>query len=155
MNLSKYTTQELEFIIFHVYFFEYVFITSHVEFFEKELEKRYIAEFDDFLFKVGDVIHSKSDNDNFLLKIKEIDKRNSNVVADVIIIRDNECQLFDAYVDEWYDIVTTEWNEYVKIEDSALFENLLKIIDKYNDDVQQLNDDAYLKLKNEIAPYDR
>lgn len=142
MNLSKYTTQELE------------FITSHVEFLEKELEKRYIAEFDDFLFKVGDVIHSKRDNDNFLLKIKKIDKRNSNVVADLIIIRDNECQLFDAYVDEWYDIVTTEWNEYVKIEDSALFENLLKIIDKYNDDVQQLNDDAYLKLKNEIAPYD-
>ena len=33
MNLNKYTTQELE------------FITSHVEFFEKELEKRYIAEF--------------------------------------------------------------------------------------------------------------
>lgn len=27
-------------------------------------------------------------------------------------------------------------------------------MDKYNDDVQQLNDDAYLKLKNEIAPYD-
>lgn len=142
MNFSKYTTQELE------------FITSHVEFFEKELEKRYIAEFDDFLFKVGDVIHSKRDNDNFFLKIKKIDRRNSNVVVDVIIIRDNECKLFDAYVDEWYGIVTTEWNEYVKIEDSALFENLLKIMDKYNDDVQRLNDDAYLKLKNEIAPYD-
>ena len=143
MDFSKYTTQELE------------FITSHVEFFEKELEKRYIAEFDDFLFKVGDVIHSKSDDDNFLLKIKEIDKRNSNVIADVIIIRDDECQLFDAYADERYDIVTTEWNEYVKIEDSALFENLLKIIDKYNDDVQQLDNDTYLKLKNEIAPYDK
>ena len=141
MDFSKYTTQELE------------FITSHVEFFEKELEKRYIAEFDDFLFKVGDVIHSKSDDDNFLLKIKEIDKRNSNVIADVIIIRDDECQLFDTYADERYDIATTEWHEYVKIEDSALFENLLKIIDKYNDDLQQLDNDTYLKLKNEIAPY--
>lgn len=140
MNLTKYTTQELE------------FITSHVESFEKELEKRYIAEFGDLHFKVGDVIHSKRDNDNFFLKIKEIDKRNSNVVADVIIIRDDD-EVFDMIDDNWYDIVTTEWNEYVKIDDSA-FENLLNIIDKYNDDVQQLNDDTYLKLKNEIAPYD-
>ena len=142
MNLSKYTTQELE------------FITSHVESFEKELEKRYIVEFDGFLFKVGDVIHSKVDNDNHLLKIKEIDRRNTRVVADLIIIRDNECKLFDAYPDDWYDMVTTDWKEYVKIEDSEIFENLLKIIDKYNDDVQQLNDDTYLRLKNEIAPYD-
>lgn len=40
------------------------------------------------------------------------------------------------------------------MEDSEIFENLLKIIDKYNDEVQQLENDTYLKLKNEIAPYD-
>ena len=140
MNFSKYTTQELE------------FITSNIELLKKELEKRNIKELDNFLFNVGDVIHSKYKNDNFLLKIKEIDKRNNNIVADEIVIRDSG--LFDVYIDEWYDIDTTDWSEYVKIEDSEIFENLLKIIDKYNDDVQQLNDDAYLKLKNEIAPYD-
>lgn len=140
MNFSKYTTQELE------------FITSNIELLKKELQKRNIKESDDFIFKTGDVIHSKDNNDHFLLKIKEIDKRNNNVVADEIIIRDGG--LFDFYVDEWYDIDTTDWHEYVKIEDSEIFENLLNIIDKYNDDVQQLNDDAYLKLKNEIAPYD-
>ena len=140
MNFSKYTTQELE------------FITSHFEFFEKELEKRRIKELDDFPFKTGDVIHIKRYNDNFFLKIKEIDKRNNNVVADEIVIRD--CGLFDSYVDEWYNIDNTEWNEYIKIEDSEIFENLLSIISKYNDDAQQLNDDTYLKFKNEIAPYD-
>ena len=140
MNFSKYTTRELE------------FITSNVEFLKKELEKRHIKELDDFPFKVGDVIHSKHNNDNFLIKIKEIDKRNNNVVADEIIIRDGG--LFDAYADEWFDIDTTEWHEYTKIENSEIFENLLNIIDKYNNDWQQLNDDAYLKLKNEIAPYD-
>lgn len=139
MNFSKYTTQELE------------FITSNVELLKKELEKRYIKESDNFHFKSGDVIHSKHGNDNFLLKIKEIDKRFNNVVADEIVIRDGG--LFDFYIDEWYDIDTTEWNEYVKIEDSEIFENLLNIIDKYNDDMQQLNNDTYLKLKNEIAPY--
>ena len=72
MNLNKYTTQELE------------FITSHVEFFEKELEKRYIEELNDFPFEVGDIIHSKYDNDN-ILKIKAIDE--INVVADEIVIR--------------------------------------------------------------------
>lgn len=143
MDFSKYTTQEL------------ASIASKFDDLKRELETRYSEELNDFPFKVGDVIHSKSDDDNFLLKIKEIDKRNSNVVADVIIIRDNECQLFDAYANERYDIATTEWNEYVKIEDSALFENLLKIIDKYNDDVQQLDNDTYLKLKNEILHYDK
>lgn len=140
MNFSKYTTQELE------------FFTSNIESLKKELEKRNIRELGNFPFKADDVIHSKLNNDNFILKIKDIDKRNNNVVADEIIIRDGG--LFDAYVDEWYDIDTTDWNEYVKIEDSEIFENLFNIIDKYNDDVQQLNDDAYLKLKNEIAPYD-
>ena len=140
MNFSKYTTKELE------------FITSNVELLKKELEKRSIKELNDFPFKVGDVIHLKSDNDNFLLKIKEINKRNNNVVADEIVIRDGG--LFDAYVDEWFDIDRTEWHEYVKIEDSEIFENLLNIIDKYNDEVKQLYDDIYLKLKNEIAPYD-
>lgn len=140
MNFSKYTTKELE------------FITSNVELLKKELKKRHIKELDDFPFKVGDVIHTKHDNDNFLLKIKEIDKINNNIVVDEIVIRDGE--LFEAYVDEWFDIDYTEWHEYVKIEDSEIFENLLNIIDKYNDEVQQLNDDTYLKLKNEIAPYD-
>lgn len=140
MGFSKYTTQELK------------FITSNIELLKKELEKRNIKESNNFPFKSGDVIHSKEGNDNFLLKIKEIDKRNNNIVADEIVIRDGG--LFDAYVDEWYDIDTTEWHEYVKIEDSEIFENLLNIIDKYNDEVQQLNDDTYLKLKNEIALYD-
>lgn len=140
MNFSKYTTQELE------------FITSNVELLKKELEKRNIKESDNFPFKSGDVIHSKHGNDNFLLKIKEINKRNNNVVADEIVIRDGG--FFYAYVDEWYDIDCTEWNEYVKIEDSEIFENLLNIINKYNNKVQQLNDDAYIRLKNEIAPYD-
>lgn len=140
MNFSKYTTQELE------------FITSNVELLKKELEKRYIKESDDFIFKTGDVIHSKQCDANTILKIKEIDKRNDTVVADEIIIRDDGT--FDVYVDEWYDIEYTEWNAYVKIEDSEIFENLLNIIDKYNDEVQQLENDAYLKLKNEISPYD-
>ena len=140
LNFSKYTTQELE------------IITSNAELLKKELEKRNIKESDNFPFKSGDVIHSKQGNDNFLLKIKEINKRNNNVVADEIVIRDGG--LFDAYVDDWYDIDCTEWNEYVKIEDSEIFENLLNIIDKYNDDVQKLENDTYLKLKNEIAPYD-
>ena len=140
MNFSKYTTQDLEFII------------SNFDNLKRELEKRHIKELDDFPFKVGDVIHSKHNKDIFLIKIEEIDKRNNNVVADEIIIRDSGS--FDFYIDEWYNIDTTEWHEYVKIEDSEIFENLLNIIDRYNDDVQQLNDDAYLKLKNEIAPYD-
>ena len=139
MNFSKYTTQELE------------FITSNVELLKKELEKRRIKELNDFPFKVGDVIHSKHDNDNYLLKIKEIDKRN-NIVVDEIVIRDSG--LFDYYVDECFDIDTTDWSEYIKIEDSEIFENLSKIIDEYDNTVQQLSDNAYLKLKNEFAPYD-
>ena len=140
MNFSKYTTQDLEFII------------SNFVDLKRELEKRHIKESNDFPFKTGDVIHTKYDNNNSLLKIKEIDIRNNNVIVDEIIIRDGVS--FDAYVDEWYDIETTEWHEYVKIEDSNIFENLLNIIYKYNDDLQQLDDDTYLKLKNEIAPYD-
>lgn len=139
MDFNKYTTRELE------------FITSNIELFKRELEKRRIKESDGFIFKTGDVIHSKHDNDNFILKIKEIDERNNNVIVDEIIIRGG---LFDSYVDEWYFIDTPDWNKYVKIENSEIFENLLSIIDKYNDDVQQLYDDTYLKLKNEIAPYD-
>ena len=138
MSFSNYTTRELEFII------------SNFDDLKRELEKRNIKESDGFPFNTGDVIYSKQGNDNFLFKINEIDKRNNNVIADEIIIRDGG--LFDAYVDEWFDI--DEFYNYVKIEDSEIFENLLNIIDKYNDEVQQLNDDAYLKLKNEIAPYD-
>ena len=140
MNFAKYTTQELEFII------------SNFGDLKRELEKRHIKELDKFPFKTGDVIHSKSDNNNYLIKIKEIDKRNNNIFADEIVIRNDGS--FDAYADEWYDIDTTEWHEYVKIEDSEIFENLLKIIDKYDNDIQQLNDDTHLKLKNEFAPYD-
>lgn len=141
MNFCKYTTQELE------------FITSNFGDLKRELEKRYIKESDNFIFMSGDVIYSKHGNDNSLLKIKKIDRSNNNVVADEIVISDYY-GLFNAYVDEWFDFDTTEWNEYVKIEDSEIFENILNIINKYNDDLQQLNDDTYLKLKNEIAPYD-
>lgn len=139
MNFSKYTTQELEFII------------SNFGDLKRELEKRYIKESDDFIFKTGDVIHSKQCDANTILKIKEIDKRNDTVVTDEIIIRDDGT--FDVYIDEWYDI-ETEWHKFVEIEDSEIFENLLNIIDKYNDEVQQLENDTCLKLKNEIAPYD-
>lgn len=140
MNFAKYTTQELEFII------------SNFGDLKRELEKRNIKESNDFPFETGDIIHTKWDNNNFLIKIKEIDKINNNVVADEIIIR--EYGSFDAYTDEWLDIDRTEWHEYVKIEDSEIFENLLNIINKFDNDLQQLNDDTYLKLKNEIAPYD-
>ena len=140
MNFSKYTTKELE------------FITSNVELLKKELKKRHIKELNDFPFKVGDVIHTKHDDDNFLLKIKEINKRNNNIVVDEIVIRDGG--LFEDYVDEWFDIDRTEWHEYVKIEDSEIFDNLIYLIDQYNDFIQRVNDDTYLKLKNEIAPYD-
>ena len=139
MNFSKYTTQELE------------FITSNVELLKKELEKRNVKESDNFHFKPGDVIYSKQCDANNILKIKEIDKRNDTVVADEIIIRDDGT--FDVYVDEWYDI-ETEWHKFVEIEDSEIFENILSIIGKYNDDVQKLENDTYLKLKNEISPYD-
>ena len=140
MDFSKYTTQELE------------FITSNFEDLRRELAKRNVKESDNFPFKTGDVIHTKHNN-NFLLKIKEIDKRNNNIVVDGILIGDGG--LFDSYVDEWFDIDTTKWDEYVKIEDSEIFENLLNIIDKFNDERKQLEDYTYLKLKNEIAPYER
>ena len=140
MNFSKYTTQELEFII------------SNFDNLKRELEKRNIKESDNFPFKSGDVIHSKQGNDNSILKIKKIDKRIDRVVVAEIVIRDDG--RFNVYVEEWYSIEYTEWNEYVKIEDSEIFENLLNIIDKYNDEVPQLDNDTYLKLKNEISPYD-
>lgn len=138
MGFNKYTTQELKFII------------SNFGDLKRELEKRNIKESNDFVFKCGDVIYTKWDNNKLLLKIKEIDKRNNNVIADEIVIRNGGS--FDFYNDEWYDIDNTEWHEYTKIEDSEIFENLLKIIDKYNDDLQQLSDNTYLKLKNEISP---
>ena len=137
MSFSKYTTQELE------------FIASKFDDLKRELETRHSEELNDFHFKVGDVIHSKYNNGN-ILKIKEIDE--INIVTDEIIIRKGGPFYF--LEDELFDIDSTEWNEYVKIENSALFENLLNIIDEYNDDVQQLNDDTYLKFKNEIEPYD-
>lgn len=140
MNFTKYTTQELE------------FITSNVKLLKKELEKRHIKELDDFPFKVGDVIHSKHNNDNFLIKIKEIDKRNNNVVVDEIVIRASWS--FNLYINEWYNIDTTKWHKYTKIEKSEIFENLSNIIDKYDNDSQQLKDETYLKLKHEFAPYD-
>lgn len=87
MDFSKYTTQELEFII------------SNFKSFKKELKKRHIKESDDFPFKSGDVILLNTGCDNFLLKIKKIDKRNDHVVVDEIIIRDDGT--FDVYVDEW------------------------------------------------------
>ena len=143
MDFSKYTTQELDFIV------------SNFGNLKRELKKRRIKESGDFLFKSGDVVHKKINDDNFILKIKEIDKRNNTIIADEIVIRD--CGQFEAYVDEWFSINGddgTEWHEYVKIEDSEIFENLLNIIDKFNDEIKQLEDNTYLKLKNEIAPYD-
>lgn len=140
MSFSNYTTRELEFII------------SNFDDLKRELEKRHIKESEDFPFKTGDVVHRKFNDGNFLLKIKEIDKINNNIIADEIVIRD--IGLFDVYVEEWFDFKIMEWHEFVKIEDSEIFENLLNIIDKYNDEAQQLKNDTYLKLKNEIAPYD-
>lgn len=135
MDFSKYTTQELESIV------------SKFEDLKRELETRHSEELNDFPFEVGDVIHSKYDNDN-ILKIKEINE--INVVVDEIVIRKGGPFYF--FEDELFDIDYTEWCEYVKIEDSA-FENLLNIINKYNDDVQQLNDDTYLKFKKELSSY--
>lgn len=140
MNFSKYTTQEIEFII------------SNFDDLKRELEKRNIKESDNFIFKIGDVIYRKCDSYNLLLKIKKIDNSNNCVIADKIIIR--EYASFDVYVDNWFDIDRTEWHEYVKIEDSQIFENLLNIIDEYDNDLLQLNDYTYLRLKNQIAPYD-
>ncbi len=144
MDFSKYTTQDLEFIV------------SNFGDLKRELEKRNVKESDNFPynfpFKTGDVIHTKHNNNNFLLKINEIDKRNNDIVADGIVIGDGG--LFDSYIDEWFDIDTTKWDEYVKIEDSEIFENLLNTIDKFNDEIKQLEDYTYIKLKNEIAPYD-
>lgn len=139
MNFNKYTTRELECII------------SNFDDLKRELEKRNNKESDKFPFKTGDIIYSKYNDDNFLFRINEINKRNNNIIADEIIIRDGG--EFDSYVDEWFDI-DEFYNHYVKIEDSEIFNNLLNIIDKYNDEVNQLYNDTYLKIKNEIAPYD-
>jgi hypothetical protein len=140
MSFNKYTTQELKFIV------------SNFEHLERELKKRQMKELDSFPFKVGDVVHTKNDAGNFFIKIKEIDKVNNNIFIDQIAIR--RVGLFDTYIDGWYNMDNIEWHKYVKIEKSEIFENLLKIIDKYDDDLQQLNDATYLKLKNEIATYD-
>lgn len=137
MSFSNYTTRELEFII------------SNFDDLKRELEERNIKESNDFPFKSGDVIRLKDGNDNFIFKINKIDKRNNSVIADEIIIRYGGS--FNSYVDEWFDI--DEFYNYVKIEDSEIFENLLNIIDKYDGEAQQLENDTYLKLKNEIAPY--
>ena len=140
--MSDFTTEQLKAIA-----------AFGIDTIKEELEERLMIEDkNNFPFKTGDVIYTKCVDDNFLLKIKKIDKRNNNVVADEIILRDDGS--FGFYNDEWYDIITTSCHEYTKIEDSEIFENLLKIINKYNDDLQQLFDDTYLKLKNEIAPYD-
>lgn len=140
MGFSEYTTQELKFIV------------SNFEHLERELKKRQIKESDSFPFKVGDVVHTKNDGDNFFIKINEIDKINNNIFGDTIIIR--RWGLFNASADEWYNMDNIEWHKYVKIEKSEIFENLLKIINKYDDDVQQLKNDTYLKIKNEIASYE-
>ena len=140
MGFSKYTIQELEYII------------SNFDDLKRELEKRNVKESDDFPFKTDDVIYTKDNDDNFLLKIKEIDKRNNIIIADEITIRDDG--EFGSYVSEWHSIDYTEWYKFIKIEDSEIFENLLNIIDKYNDDVQQLENDTYQKLKKEIETYD-
>lgn len=140
MNFSKYTTKELE------------FITSNIELLKKELKKRHIKELDDFPFKVGDVIHTKDRNSNYFIKIKKVYEKDKQVYIDEIII--SEDGTFDSDVNECYAIDNIEWFRYTKVEDSDLSDTLIKIIDKYNNDLQQLYDDTYLKLKNEIAPYD-
>ena len=58
MGFNKYTTQELKFII------------SNFGDLKRELEKRNIKESNDFVFKCGDVIYTKWDNNKLLLKIK-------------------------------------------------------------------------------------
>lgn len=141
MKLEKYTTQELE------------FITSNVELLKRELQERHMKELDKFPFKVGDVIHTKDRNANYFIKIKKFYEKDEQVDIDEIIIReDGE---FDAEVNECYAIGDIEWFRYVKVNDSNIFDNLLNITNKYYDDVQQLNDDTYQKIKNEIEHYER
>ena len=138
--MKRYTTKELE------------FITNNIELFKKELKNRQIKELYNFPFKVGDVVHTKNDVENSFIKIKKIDEINNNIIVDEIIIRGGG--FFNAYVDEWYKVNYIGWHEYFKIEESEIFENLLEIINKYIDDIQQLKNDTYLKLKNEIATLD-
>ena len=57
MSFTKYTTQELEFIV------------SNFKHLERELKKRQIKELDSFPFKVGDVVHTKNDDDNFIVEV--------------------------------------------------------------------------------------
>lgn len=140
MNFEKYTTQELE------------FITSNTELFKKVLQNRRMKELDNFPFKVGDVIHTGDDSGDYFIRINEIDKRNNKVSIDEIEIRCDTS--FDVDVDEWFTIDDIEWFGYAKVEDPNVFENLLKVINKYYNDVQQLHDDAYQKIKNEIEHYE-
>lgn len=134
--LNTYTTKELE------------FITNNIELFKKELKERQIEKLNSFSFKAGDIIHRKLNNDNLFYKIKEIDKSDDTIVADEIVIR--SYGVFCIHTEEWFDIDDFKWDEYVKIEDSEIFEDLFKIINKYNEDIKQLGDDTYLKLKNKI-----
>ena len=140
MNFEKYTTQELE------------FITSNVLLLKKELQILRIKELDKFPFKVDDVIHQKYNNGTNFIKIKKIDERNNQIYIDEIVIKHDTS--FDLDVNECFSIYNIDWVRYDKVEDPDIFENLLKIINKYYDDVQQLHDDTYQKIKNEIEYYE-
>lgn len=140
MNFEKYTTQELEFIV------------SNVELFKKVLQTRRIKELDKLPFKVGDVIHTENNSSNYFIKINAIDKINNKVSVDEIVIRNDGT--FDVNDDERFGIDEVEWFGYAKVKDTNIFENLLKIINKYYDDAQQLDDNTYQKIKNEIEHYE-
>lgn len=141
MNLEKYTTQELE------------FITSNVELLKKVLQTRRMKELDKFPFKVGDVIALKENNGgNYFIKIKKIDERHNQIYIDEITIRHDAS--FDMEVDECFGINNVDWVRYTKVEEPDIFENLFNIINKYDDDVQQLHDDTYQKLRTEIEHYE-
>lgn len=140
MNFEKYTTQELE------------FITSNAELFKKVLQNRRMKELDKFPFKVGDVIHTGDDSGDYFIRINEIDKRNNKVSIDEIEIRCDTS--FDVDVDECFSIDNIDWVRYTKVENPDVFENLLKVINKYYNDVRQLHDDTYQKIENELGYYE-
>lgn len=140
MDFKKYTTQELEFIV------------SNVELFKKMLQTRRMKELDKLPFKVGDVIHTENNSSNYFIKINAIDKINNKVSVDEIVIRNDGT--FDVNDDERFGIDEADWVEYVKVENPDIFENLFNIINKYYDDVQQLDDDTYQKLRTEIEYYE-
>lgn len=141
MNFEKYTTQELE------------FITSNVELLKKALQTRRIKELDKFPFKVGDIIALKENNGgNYFIKIKKIDERYNQIYVDEIVSRHDAS--FDMDIDECFGINNVDWVRYAKVEDPDIFENLFNIINKYYDDMQQLHDDTYQKIKNEIEHYE-